>query len=150
MAKKKQLTFVDLFAGCGGLSLGLEQAGFTPLFVNELSPDAMGTYLLNRDTHYPWLRKKYNKNDIKDLTVTPGTLEGLKANFKRDFLINDIDLVAGGPPCQGFSGIGHRRSYAVDKAQQPSNHLYQHYAYVINILRPKIFLFENVRGLLNA
>ncbi|MCK5873815.1 MAG: DNA cytosine methyltransferase [Alcanivoracaceae bacterium] len=150
MAKKKKFTFVDLFAGCGGLSLGLEQAGFTPLFVNELSPDAMGTYLLNRDDHYPWLRKKYNKNDIKDLTVKPGTLEGLKSDFKTDFLINDIDLVAGGPPCQGYSGIGHRRSYAVDKAQLPSNHLYQHYARVINVLRPKIFLFENVRGLLNA
>ena len=55
-----------------------------------------------------------------------------------------------GPPCQGFSGIGHRRSYSVDKKQLPSNHLYQDFAYVIHKLRPKIFLFENVRGLLNA
>ena len=56
----------------------------------------------------------------------------------------------GGPPCQGFSGIGHRRSYSVDKAELPSNHLFQDMAWIINELKPKIFLFENVRGLLNS
>jgi len=150
VTKKLKHTFVDLFAGCGGLSLGLEQAGFTPLFVNELSPDAMGTYLLNRDEHYPWLKKKFNRNDVTTLTTKPGILKGLKSDFQKEFGIKDVDLVVGGPPCQGYSGIGHRRSYAVNKVQLPSNHLYQHYAYVVNSIRPKIFLFENVRGLLNA
>src|SRR5690606_4403365 len=103
-------SFVDLFAGCGGLSLGLENAGFTPLFVNELSPDAMGTYLLNRDAHQPWLRKKFNKNDILELTTKEGVLQGLKSDFKKQFGVIDVDLVVGGPPCQGYSGIGHRRS----------------------------------------
>jgi len=59
MAMKKinrpKFTFFDLFAGCGGLSLGLERAGFTPLLVNELNPDAMSTYLLNRRDEFPWL-----------------------------------------------------------------------------------------------
>ena len=64
--KKKQPTFVDLFAGCGGLSLGLEEAGFYPLYVNELNSDALETYLINRDKDYPHLRKKYCSNDIKD------------------------------------------------------------------------------------
>ena len=49
MSKTKKKTFIDLFAGCGGLSLGLEQAGFFPLYVNELNKDAMETYLINRE-----------------------------------------------------------------------------------------------------
>ena len=151
MPKKQKRVFVDLFAGCGGLSLGLENAGFEPIFVNELSPDAMSTYLANRDGHFPNLRKKYNSYDIKDL-VKGDQLDDLAAGFKRDYGIKngEIDLVVGGPPCQGFSGIGYRRSYSVDKKQLPSNHLFQDYAYVVHKLRPKMFLFENVRGLLNA
>ena len=151
MPKRKSRVFVDLFAGCGGLSLGLENAGFEPIFVNELSPDAMNTYLVNRDERHPDLRKKYNSYDIKDL-IRHGRLDDLMTGFKRDYGIKDgeLDLVVGGPPCQGFSGIGHRRSYSVDKKQLPSNHLFQDYAYVVHKLRPKIFLFENVRGLLNA
>ena len=49
---RNEKVFVDLFAGCGGLSLGLENAGFKPIFVNELSPDAMETYLVNRDREF--------------------------------------------------------------------------------------------------
>ena len=62
--KPKDLTFIDLFAGCGGLSLGLEQAGFFPLYVNELNKDALETYLINRDKHYPHLREHFYSNDI--------------------------------------------------------------------------------------
>ena len=58
--KPSDLTFIDLFAGCGGLSLGLEQAGFFPLYVNELNKDALETYLINRDNHYPHLREKFS------------------------------------------------------------------------------------------
>ena len=53
----KKYTFIDLFAGCGGLSLGLEQAGFHPVYVNELNKDAMATYLHNRK-EYPLLHDK--------------------------------------------------------------------------------------------
>lgn len=152
MQKSKKIdgpTFVDLFAGCGGLSLGLEQAGFTPLFVNELNRDAMETYLINRRQKFPWLdaNKEY---DIKTLVTPSGRLDSLLSGFKQQFGIDDIDLVAGGPPCQGYSGIGHRRSYAVDRKQLPSNTLYQDMVRVIFKLKPKIFLFENVRGLLSA
>lgn len=150
MVKISNYTFVDLFAGCGGLSLGLERAGFTPLFVSELNQDAMETYLSNRDQSHPWLREKYNNNDVTELTKKNGLLGGLKSEFKQFFGVSDVDLVVGGPPCQGFSGIGLRRSYSVDKAMLPSNHLYKHYAKVVSVIRPRIFLFENVRGLLNA
>jgi DNA (cytosine-5)-methyltransferase 1 len=76
----------------------------------------------------------------------------LKANLLSEFGIGkeDLDLVVGGPPCQGFSGIGHRRSYSVSKSQLPSNYLYRDMATLIGSLKPKIFLFENVRGLLNS
>ena len=60
---KAQLTLIDLFAGCGGLSLGLEEAGFTPVFVNELNQDAMSSYLVNRLAKYPWLAQN-NVNDV--------------------------------------------------------------------------------------
>ena len=59
------LKYIDLFAGCGGLSLGLEQAGFTPVCVNELNKDAMETYLLNRREHFPNL-DEYKSYDIKE------------------------------------------------------------------------------------
>tara|TARA_R110002096_G_scaffold34713_3_gene99027 strand:+ start:1 stop:1293 length:1293 start_codon:yes stop_codon:yes gene_type:complete len=61
-----------------------------------------------------------------------------------------LDLLTGGPPCQGYSGIGHRRSYAVDKKDLPSNQLYGRMAKIIRRLRPRIFLFENVRGILTS
>jgi len=141
--------FIDLFAGCGGLSLGLEQAGFTPLFVNELNHDAMETYLMNRREELPWLDENC-EYDIKKLVNTKDYLDQIRSQLLEQFELGDIDLVVGGPPCQGYSGIGHRRSYTVDKEQLPSNTLYQDMVHVVHKIRPKIFLFENVRGLLSA
>jgi DNA (cytosine-5)-methyltransferase 1 len=147
-------TCIDLFAGCGGLSLGLEQAGFFPLFVNELNSDALETYLMNRDTLFPHLRENFHSNNIKDIVSDEGFFKklfgDLKNQFGRDFENGEIDLVAGGPPCQGFSGIGIRRSYSVDKKQLPSNHLFQDMAFFVHNIKPKMFLFENVEGLLRA
>ena len=74
--------FVDLFAGCGGLSLGLENAGFVPAYVNELDPDAMESYLRNRDKNFPLLREKYSSHDIQEnLTVKKNALDELLSNF---------------------------------------------------------------------
>ena len=72
-----RLTFIDLFAGCGGLSLGMEKAGFFPLYVNELNKDAIETYLINREEHYPHLRRKYNSRDIKEVISEEGFFEYL-------------------------------------------------------------------------
>ena len=120
---------IDLFAGCGGLSLGLENAGFNPLFVSELNTDALNTYLNNREELFPHLRKKYKCQNIKDVITNPSFFEdfnyGITKDFKRNFKKDSVDLLVGGPPCQGFSGIGIRRSYSVDKVQLPSNHLYE-------------------------
>lgn len=108
----------------------------------------METYLVNRQTKHPLLANKYHSFDVKDMLVNPNYLPDLREGFTNDYKVNDIDLIVGGPPCQGFSGIGHRRSYAVDKMNLPSNHLFQDYGSIIKFFRPKIFLFENVRGLL--
>ncbi len=147
-------TMIDLFAGCGGLSLGMEMAGFYPLFVNELNSDAMETYLQNRDHLHPHLRDKFHSFDIKETIKKEGffddLFDGLKRTFGRDFRTHSVDLLAGGPPCQGFSGIGIRRSYSVEKQQLPSNHLFQDMAYFVHRIRPKMFLFENVEGLLRS
>lgn len=153
--KTKQLTFVDLFAGCGGLSLGLELAGWYPVFVNELNHDALSTYLRNRSHLGSALKNKFHNNNIKELVEDDGAkladlISGLKSEQGVDVQKGELDLVVGGPPCQGFSGIGHRRSYSVHKKQLPSNHLYQDMVFVISKLRPRMFLFENVRGLLAA
>jgi len=158
---------VDLFAGCGGLSLGLEHSGFTPVFVNELHQDALDTYLANRFHKLGGEPFSTNNalhcNDVAELDRA--RLDRLEADlrnipelsFTRERVASEaggsgtsLDLLAGGPPCQGYSGIGHRRSYAVEKVDIPSNRLYARMAATIAHLRPRIFLFENVRGLLNA
>ncbi|WP_081432273.1 DNA cytosine methyltransferase [Erythrobacter litoralis] len=151
-------SMVDLFAGCGGLSLGFEQAGFRPVFVNELNNDARATYLANRE--HPIAGIPFNRRtelhsadvlelDRERLAKLKRHLESLNVglNFGSK---STLDVLAGGPPCQGYSGIGHRRAYSVDKAQIPSNRLYENMASVIEELRPRIFLFENVKGLLSS
>jgi len=150
---RKSLKVMDLFAGCGGLSLGLEQAGFTPIFVNELNDDARRTYIQNRVAQHEWLGQPgFSSSDVKGMVLDKKFLPALEKRLAATFGIQhgELDLLVGGPPCQGFSGIGHRRSYSVDKEQLPSNHLFQDMAAIIHRLRPKAFLFENVRGLLHS
>lgn len=121
----------DLFAGCGGLSLGLEQAGFSPWFVNEIVPDFCSTYKFNHnlsDDHY-------FVGDINDLNKC---LDDYK-----DYLI-DLDLVCGGPPCQGFSMANRQRLL-----DDPRNQLYKAYLFFLSYVRPKFFIMENVRGMAN-
>ena len=164
--KSRVYSMVDLFAGCGGLSLGFENAGFTPAFVNELNDDAMATYLANRPHELGGLKFRENTslrcNDAhelkgKRLDQLVSDLANLREiDLKFDTVSakagggSTLDVLAGGPPCQGYSGIGIRRSYAVDRKEIPSNQLYVRMSQVISRLRPRVFLFENVRGLLNA
>lgn len=138
--KKPEFTCIDLFAGCGGLSLGLEEAGFTPLLFSEINKDAAATYLANRNT-----AGYFQYADISELT-NKKIAEHLE--FWRDNDIPEVDLVCGGPPCQGYSGIGHRRTFNLDKQDIPSNHLFKEMVRVIKAVRPRMFLFENVRGLM--
>ena len=126
---KKIYKIVDLFAGCGGLSCGLEQAGFTPWFVNEIVETFCNTYKKNHnldDSHY-------FVGDINDLN------ENLD-DYKE--YLEDITLVCGGPPCQGFSMANRQRIL-----DDPRNQLYKAYLYFLSQVRPKFFIMENVKGM---
>lgn len=144
--------FIDLFAGCGGLSLGLEKAGFQPIYVNELNQDALKSYTINRK-EFPYLEnKKFFSNDIYEITSSLKKIKELKSFLFSKFKIknNELALIAGGPPCQGYSGIGHRRSYKIQKKDVPSNHLYREMVKFVKVFNPKCFIFENVKGLLSS
>ena len=102
---------------------------------------------------FPLLRKKYNSFDIQEnLTVKKNALGELVSGFEKDYGIKkgELDLVVGGPPCQGYSALGMRRAFVVDKKDIPSNYLYKDMIKVINTLEPKAFVFENVAGLMRG
>lgn len=128
---KKQYKFVDLFAGCGGLSLGLQQAGFTPWFVNEIVEQFCNTYKFNHDLD----DEHYFVGDIAELNLQ---LEEYKD------ILSDITLVCGGPPCQGFSMANRQRIL-----DDPRNALYKQYLIFLKNIRPKFFIMENVKGMMN-
>lgn len=126
------------------MSLGLEQAGFRPLLTCELNDDARATYMANREGLPAYFK------EVADVsTLTKANCRQLKDYLKewKASGVAEVDLVAGGPPCQGFSGIGHRRNHAVDRDKIPSNFLFKQMVQVIKTVRPRMFLFENVRGI---
>ena len=132
----KQPTYIDLFAGCGGLSLGLHNAGWKGLFAIEKSPDAFKTLkynLIDNKDHFNWPSwlPKENIEIDKAIKLHKDDLEKLK---------NKVDLVAGGPPCQGFSMAGRRNE------NDQRNNLIKSYIDFIKIIKPKILFFENVKG----
>ncbi|MBB5319887.1 DNA cytosine methyltransferase [Marinobacter oulmenensis] len=133
----KAPVFIDLFAGCGGLSLGLLQAGWQGLFAIERSPDAFSTLHHNLvdsgrfDYQWPsWLSER--AHDIEGF---------LKTHSERlTELEGKVDLIAGGPPCQGFSPAGRR------DPNDPRNRMAERYMEVVSLVKPKFLLIENVRG----
>lgn len=135
MAKQKY-TVIDLFAGCGGLSLGLYQAGWEGLFAIEKNAFAFETLkynLIDNKKHFnwpQWLPK--TEHDINEV------LEKYQEQLKG--LSGEVDLVAGGPPCQGFSMAGKRVEDDI------RNQLVFSYIRFIDLVRPKMILFENVKG----
>ena len=134
-------TSLDLFAGCGGLTRGLEWAGFDCIAFNELNKDAADTF----STNFPEAIRL--EGDIKS-AVSDEVIENILLP-----LINEkggLDLLSGGPPCQGFSGIGHRRTHKLEKHEIPTNHLFHEMIRVIEKLQPNVFLFENVVGILSG
>lgn len=128
---RKKYHFIDTFAGCGGLSLGLSNAGFSPLFVNEIEPRFLESYYFNH-TLPP---ENYFCGDIKDF------VESEQVNNLEH---SNIDLIVGGPPCQGFSMANRQR--LID---DPRNVLYKQFLNLLSKLRPKFFVMENVKGMMN-
>ncbi len=133
-------SFIDLFAGCGGLSLGLINAGWRGLFAIEKTPDAFRTFkhnLCDKRQGYDWP----NWLPQKEMT-TSNLLTGYKENLES--LKNKVDLIAGGPPCQGFSFAGQRNH------ADPRNKLTEEYIQLVDIIRPNYLLLENVKGFKTA
>lgn len=136
-----RLQFIDLFAGCGGLSLGLLQSGCKGLFAVELDKFAFETYRVNlidgkgrRAVEWPfWVPKEA-------MTIR-NFLNRLRSDKRLYRYLRGIDLVAGAPPCQGFSFAG-KRQY-----DDPRNVLFRDYLDVVSLLRPKFLLLENVSGI---
>ncbi|MHC5226529.1 DNA cytosine methyltransferase [Ignatzschineria sp. LJL83] len=124
-------TVIELFAGAGGLALGLEKAGFTSLGLVEFDKSACETLKLNRP----------NWNVIHDDIANISELDLEKYfNIKK----GKLDLLSGGAPCQAFSYAGKRLGL-----EDTRGTLFYHYALFLEKLQPKVFLFENVRGLVN-
>ena len=132
---KKKYTFIDLFAGCGGLSLGLEQAGFEVVFMNEIVETFASTYLANHNLK----EGQYFIGDINELNKCLGKYSDILKNPDKP-----ITLVCGGPPCQGFSMANRQR--IID---DPRNQLYKAYLQFLSEIRPQFFIMENVKGMAN-
>jgi DNA (cytosine-5)-methyltransferase 1 len=126
------LVAADLFSGAGGLSFGFQQAGFHIAFANDINPEYAYTYQQNHPG------TKFFRESIEDLSAS----ELLRSTGLRK---NGIDVLIGGPPCQGFSINAPKRSQ-----EDARNRLFQHYGrLVLEGLRPKVVVMENVPGMLS-
>lgn len=167
----RELTYIDLFAGAGGLSEGFIREGYKPIAHVEM--DEAACYTLKTRIAYHYL--KYTDKDIY-ISYLKGLLtrKELYASVPKDLLdtvINlpigsdsnslihkkiksildgkEVDLIIGGPPCQAYSLVGRARS-ANGMKDDPRNHLYIQYADYLEMYKPKMFVFENVLGLKSA
>ena len=126
--KRKELTFIDLFSGCGGLSLGFEMAGFTSILAIDNWKDALETYA-------------YNRKNARTLCEDLLALDPYK--IKEKYNIPDVDLIIGGPPCQGFSVAGKRI------IEDERNKLYKAFVRFVGCFHPNAFVMENVPNILS-
>lgn len=132
----KKLTYIDLFAGCGGLSLGLHQSGWKGVFAIEKSTDAFKTLeynLVNNKNHFEW--PKWLPQQAHEINEV---LDKYDSELKK--LKGKVTMIAGGPPCQGFSMAGKRNEFDL------RNDLINSYIKFVEIVEPKIIFFENVKG----
>lgn len=129
-------TYIDLFSGCGGLSLGLHNAGWKGIFAIEKSKDAFETLehnLIKNKKHFEWPNWLEQKHHEINQVINEHSKDLISLRGK-------IDLVAGGPPCQGFSMAGRRIE------NDSRNDLINSYIKFIDLVKPKLIFFENVRG----
>lgn len=132
----KNTNYIDIFAGCGGLSLGLYNAGFEGVFAVEKNLDAFSTLdhnLIKCKKHFNW--PKWLPIENYDINVLMKTYQKELMSLR-----GKIDLVAGGPPCQGFSMAGKRDS------NDKRNALVKSYVKFIRLVQPEALIFENVHG----
>lgn len=167
----KKLNYIDLFAGAGGLSEGFIRAGFNPIAHVEMNKDACDT--LKTRAAYHWLKEneqsevyyQYLKSETKkkeelwekvpeniinsviNTEISKETLPDIFNQIDSKLHENKIDLIVGGPPCQAYSVAGRARK---DMSDDPRNTLYKYYVEFLKKYQPKMFVFENVPGILSA
>lgn len=137
-------TLVSLFTGAGGLDIGLEHAGFRTVAAVECEPDCVETLKLNQSLRHPVA----DDSILSKARILPRPIEEVA---KDDLRPSDAqadwvpDLLAGGPPCQPFSSSGKMLSVG-----DPRGRLFEHFVRLADALKPRLILFENVRGLVTA
>ena len=124
---KKKFNFIDLFSGCGGFSAGLEQAGHKCVLGVDFNQDAIDTFAKN----HPHAQAVCT--DIHKLS---------KKKIEKLINLEKVDMVVGGPPCQGFSTVG------AGKVEDERNSLFKQFLRIVKLAEPKVILFENVTGIL--
>jgi DNA (cytosine-5)-methyltransferase 1 len=126
MNNKKSFTFIDLFSGCGGLSHGLELAGHQCLLGVDANKEALQSFAANH----------------KAAAIYQGDIKELKEKKLKELLKGKrVDMVVGGPPCQGFSTVGK------GEVEDERNQLFREFVRIVKVTQPKVILFENVTGL---
>lgn len=128
------LRILSFFTGCGGLDLGFEQAGFETVYATDIDADSCATLRLNAGRYFN-----------AGIQVAQADITEIKAAK----LPKDIDLIIGGPPCQSFSASGRRAGGAAGRLDHRGR-LFEAYCKIIKHVRPKAFVFENVRGILGT
>lgn len=126
MKRTYGMTFIDLFCGCGGLSYGLEMAGHHCLLGVDMEPAAIKSFARNHPEALAW------NGDIKKLDAK---------TLKKLIGVSKVDMVVGGPPCQGFSTVGK------GEVEDERNQLFRQFVRVVKEVKPKVILFENVTGM---
>ena len=141
---KKPYTFIDLFAGCGGLSEGFYKLGYKALAHVEIDKYCCET-LRERMRYYC-----YSNEDIEKSVIHQDITSNDVINQLHDAVgDHSVDLIIGGPPCQAYSSAGRARDFNGMK-KDPRNFLFEHYVKILNEFLPKFFVFENVTGILTA
>lgn len=130
-SKKHSLTLVDFFCGAGGLSLGFLQEGFNVKLANDIEDVCIQTY-------------KYNHPELPSSKLIQGDIKQIVDHIE-DYIDEEIDIVVGGPPCQGFSEANRQR--VID---DPRNKLYKYYVQAVEKICPKFVVMENVKGMLKV
>lgn len=166
------LKYIDLFAGAGGLSEGFIRAGFDPVAHVEMNKDACETlktrtafhYLRENsrlEEYYDYLREKISRdelwakvpsnliNSVINTEISANTLPFIFEKIDQELGAQKVDLVIGGPPCQAYSVAGRARD-PKGMSDDPRNHLYKYYVEFLKRYKPKMFVFENVPGILSA
>lgn len=130
-AKKNNMTLVDFFCGAGGLSLGFLQEGFNVKLANDIEDVCIQTYKYN---HPELPANKLIQGDIKQIV-----------DCIEEYIDQEIDIIVGGPPCQGFSEANRQR--VID---DPRNKLYKYFIQAVEKIVPKFVVMENVKGMLKV